>query len=169
MVLGYSQNSTEYNSSNESGIQSSEELSSYTFFNKMTLLLPSRFKRLGKISIENEYGMASLESENKLVSISIRVKDAVDFSLLKKVHESMAGSTYKGEIIRNETTLINGKSVYIFEQIGYWNESAKKETWVKFYCNNGENLYQCLIRYPEADRIKAQSVITKIINSLTIE
>ena len=81
----------------------------------------------------------------------------------------MAVSTYKGEIIRNETTLINGKSVYIFEQIGYWNDSEEKETWVKFYCNYGGNLYQCLIRYPLADRIRAKTIITDIISSLTIE
>jgi len=152
------------------GFNPNEQLAEKTFFDKMTLLIPTNYSKTGNEAAGDKFDIVSIENSNETVWFYIRKKSGENnLDIVKDVHESMASSFYKGEIHKSEFKTINNRKVYVFEMTGYWNGSTTKESWVKFFTVDNNNLYQCLIKFPEKDRILTQNIRDKIIESLKLD
>lgn len=145
-----------------------QKLIPYTFFGIMQLSIPESCTRLGEEPISIASDIYLFENETKTVALKIRKKEAVDLSVIQQLSEQMASSFYKGEIHRSEIQTINGRQVYLLDMTGFWNGSLVKESWMKFYTVNEQHLYQCLIRYPEADRKTSTKLRNSILNSFQL-
>ncbi|MBI3220028.1 MAG: hypothetical protein HYZ44_10980 [Bacteroidetes bacterium] len=152
------------------GFNPNEELIEKKFFNKMILLIPKSYSRTGNKAVGEMFDIISFENASETVWFYIRKKSGEgNLDVAKTVHESMATSLYKGEIHKSEFRKINNRTVYIFEMTGYWNGSSTKESWTKIFTVDNGDLYQCLIKYPEKDRIPTQNIRDKIIASFKID
>jgi len=135
----------------------------------MKLKIPASLVGDRNQELEEAFETSLLKSEDETVSFDIKMKGGeTNLKRIKNVHESMAESFYKGRVHRSEISKKNGKEFYVFEMTGYWNGSSTKESWVKFFTVSGDLLYQCLIRFPEADRIPTEKYRQEIVESLEI-
>ncbi len=152
------------------GFNPNEKLIEKRFFNKMKLLIPTSYSRTGNETAGDIFDIISFENASKTVWFYIRKKSGEsDLNTVKGVHESMATSFYKGEIHKSEFRKIGDRTIYVIEMTGYWNGSATKESWTKFFTVDKDDLYQCLIKYPEEDRIPTQNIRDRIISSLKLD
>jgi len=136
----------------------------------MKLLIPANYFRNGNQAASEMFDIVSFKNASETVWFNIRKKGGEgDLNIIKDVHESMATSFYNGEIHKSEFREINNRTVYVIEITGYWNGSSTKESWTKFFTVDNDDLYQCLIKYPEKDRIPTQNIRDKIIESLKVD
>lgn len=158
----------------EKSLSPNDKLVENIFFDKMKLSLPSSLQRVGDKDAQKAsemLGFATFESTEQTTKVTIRKKKGegarLGLDLVKMLSESMAKS-YKGEIHTSEIKYINDREVYIFEMTGFWNDSEIKESWIKFFTISNNDLYQCLIRYPEGERKETTELRKDIVNSLAI-
>ena len=151
------------------GINTADPLVEQVFFGKMKLKIPQMLLEDRRPELEEALEASLLESEDETVHFDIKMREGErNVKEIKKVHESMAKSFYNGRVHRSEFIKHNGNELYVFEMTGYWNGSKTKESWLKFFTVHDDVLYQCLIRFPEADRVPTANYRQEIIESLSV-